>query len=63
MQETVTKRSGDDIAAARKAYDSLTDEEKKQVTNYRTLLAVEKAYADILKKAAKISETYFSIAL
>lgn len=50
---TVTKRSGDDIAAARKAYDSLTDEEKKQVTNYRTLLAAEKAYADILKKAAK----------
>jgi len=50
---TVTKRSGGDIAAARKAYDSLTDEEKKQVTNYRTLLAAEKAYADILKKAAK----------
>lgn len=50
---TVTKRSGDDIAAARKAYDSLTDEEKKQVTNYRTLLAAEKAYAGILKKAAK----------
>ena len=48
---TVTKRS--DIAAARKAYDSLTDEEKKQVTNYGTLLAAEKAYADILKKAAK----------
>lgn len=50
---TVTKRSGDDIAAARKAYDSLTAEEKKQVTNYRTLLAAEKAYADILKDAAK----------
>ena len=50
---TVTKRSGDDIAAARKAYDSLTDEEKKQVTNYGTLLAAEKAYAGILKKAAK----------
>ena len=50
---TVTKRSGDDIAAARKAYDSLTDEEKKQVTNYGTLLAADKAYADILKKAAK----------
>lgn len=50
---TVTKRSGDDIAAARKAYDSLTDEEKKQVTNYRTLLAAEKAYADILRNAAK----------
>ena len=50
---TVTKRSGDDIAAARKAYDSLTDGEKKQVTNYRTLLAAEKVYADILKKAAK----------
>ena len=50
---TVTKRSGDDIAAARKAYDSLTDSEKKQVTNYRTLLAAEKAYADILKNAVK----------
>lgn len=50
---TVTKRSGDDIAAARKSYDILTDEEKKQVTNYGTLLAAEKAYADILKKAAK----------
>ena len=50
---TVTKRSGDDIAAARKAYDSLTDEEKTQVTNYRTLLAAEKAYADILRNAAK----------
>ena len=50
---SVTKRSGDDIAAARKAYDSLTDEEKKLVTNYSTLLAAEKAYADILKEAAK----------
>lgn len=49
----VTKRSGDDIAAARKAYDSLTAEEKKQVTNYRTLLAAEKTYADIIRNAAK----------
>ena len=50
---TVTKRSGDDIAAARKAYDSLTDEEKKQVTNYRTLLTAERAYADIIRNTAK----------
>ena len=37
----------------RARYDSLTDEEKKLVTNYSTLLAAEKAYADILKEAAK----------
>lgn len=50
---TVTKRSGDKIAAARKAYDSLTDEEKKLVTNYRTLLAAERAYAAAIRNAAK----------
>jgi len=41
----VTKDSGDAIAAARAAYDALSDDSKKEVTNYDTLTAAETAYA------------------
>ena len=44
---TVTKDSGDAIEAARKAYDALTDAQKKQVTNYAVLTQAETAYAQL----------------
>lgn len=42
---TVTKDSGDAIAAARTAYDKLSDSDKSKVTNYSVLTAAESAYA------------------
>lgn len=44
---TVTKDSKEQIAAARSAYDLLTDNQKKLVTNYPVLLEAEKAYAGL----------------
>ena len=41
----VTKDSGDAIAAARAAYDALSDDSKEKVTNYDTLTAAETAFA------------------
>lgn len=46
---TVTKNSKSKIDAARKAYNNLTDEQKKLVNNYQTLEAAEKAYAGLDK--------------
>lgn len=34
---TITVESESDIAAAQKAYDALSDKEKKSVSNYSTL--------------------------
>lgn len=45
-----TDTSKQKIDAARRAYDALSFADKKQITNYATLEAAEKAYAD-LKKA------------
>lgn len=42
---TVTKDSGDKIKAARKAYDALTDTQKKLVRNYNVLTEAEAAFA------------------
>lgn len=42
---TVTRGSGAAIAAARTAYDQLTDAQKKQVSNYSVLVEAEAAYA------------------
>lgn len=44
---TVTENSGTAISAARKAYDGLTQEQKKLVTNYAKLTAAETAYAKL----------------
>ena len=41
---TVTADSGDDIQAARKAYDSLTGDQKELVSNYDVLLTAEEAF-------------------
>ena len=46
---TVTKNSGNAIAAARAAYNKLPADQKALVTNYDKLLAAEAAYAEILK--------------
>lgn len=44
---TVTKDSKDTIEAARKAYNALTDAQKKLVTNYGKLVTAEKALAEL----------------
>lgn len=41
---TVTSKSGEKIEAARKAYDALTEDEKKKVTNYTKLVAAEEVF-------------------
>lgn len=46
---TVSKNSGNAIAAARTAYNKLSADQKKLVTNYDKLTAAEAAYAEILK--------------
>ena len=46
---TVTAESGTAIAAARTAYDALSNTRKSLVTNYATLLAAEAAFADLGK--------------
>ena len=48
---TVTANSKDAIAAARAAYDLLTDAQKALVGNYATLTAAEAAYADLTTAA------------
>ena len=55
---TVTPHSGDAIAAARTAYDSLSAAEKEKVTNYTTLTAAEKAYAQLIQGNESFEETY-----
>ena len=50
--DEVTEDSGDDIAAAREAYDALPEELKGSVTNYEDLVNAEKAYQTILNKKA-----------
>ena len=49
---TVTKDSGDAIAAARKAYDMLGDAEKSYVDNYDKLVKAEKLY-DMIQSSNK----------
>ena len=46
---TVSKNSGNAIAAARTAYNKLPADQKKLVTNYDKLAAAEAAYAELLK--------------
>ena len=48
---TVTLDSKEVIAAARTAYDALTDVQKELVDNYQTLLDAETAYAELVKTA------------
>lgn len=48
---TITPSSGPVIAAARAAYDALSETEKGQVTNYEVLLAAEEAFAKMSGKA------------
>ena len=50
---TVTKDSKAAIDAARAAYDKLTEEQKKLVTNFGTLTAAEKTYGDIKAQQEK----------
>lgn len=49
----VTLTSGDAIAAARAAYDALTDSQKAEVSNYNTLLAAEARFAELKDAAAR----------
>lgn len=54
---TVTKDSGDAIAAARTAYDKLSDSDKSKVTNYSVLTAAESAYAALNASGAQSTFT------
>ncbi len=60
---SVTKNSGSKIAAARKAYDALTDVQKKLVSNYKKLTAAEAAFAklngNLLFTDVKAGDYYF----
>lgn len=49
----MTLTSGDAIAAARAAYDALTDSQKAEVSNYDTLLAAEARLAELKDAAAR----------
>lgn len=49
----VTLTSGDAIAAARAAYDALTDSQKAEVSNYDTLLAAEARFVELKDAAAR----------
>ena len=58
---TVTGGSKADIDAAKAAYEKLTADQKKLVTNFATLTAAEKSYQEILDKdTVKKGETYNS---
>ena len=50
---TVTIHSGTVITEARTAYDTLTDEQKKYVENYKTLIDAETAIKVLYEQAAK----------
>lgn len=54
---TVSKDSGNAIAAARTAYNKLSDAEKALVTNYDKLLSAEAAYAEIQKAQQEAANT------
>ena len=56
----VTLSSSSTIKAARTAYDALTDDQKKQVTNYDVLEKAEKDLAD-LKAADQVSKNITNI--
>ena len=49
---TVTRQSGDAIAAAETAYAALTDEQKAEVSNYATLTAARDAYDALMDVTA-----------
>ena len=51
----VTAASGDAIRAARKAYDALTDEQKKLVSNYQDLLDAEARYRELTKPVTPVT--------
>ena len=50
---TVTLRRGDAIAAARAAYDKLSEKDRTKVTNAEVLFAAERAYAKLIKSGEK----------
>lgn len=54
---TVTSQSGTKITAARKAYDALSAEEKKLVTNYAVLQAAEAKFASLKSTSTPASTT------
>lgn len=54
----VTIASGDAISTARRAYETLTQAEKAQVSNYNILKEAEKAYAALIKKNGEILDIY-----
>lgn len=56
---TVTLASETAIAAARTAYDALTDAQKELVSNYDVLVAAEEAFGDLKEAATWQGWTYY----
>lgn len=52
----VTLRRGDAIAAARAAYDKLSEKDRAKVTNAEVLFADERAYAALIKSGEKCTD-------
>lgn len=52
----VTLRRGDAIAAARAAYDKLSEKDRAKVTNAEVLFAAERAYAALIKSGEKCTD-------
>ncbi len=52
---TVTIHSGEAIRKAREFYDTLTEEQKAQVTNYEILLAAEESYAALTQEPSDVT--------
>lgn len=57
----VTLYSGNVIAAARTAYDALTEEQKAMVMNYSVLIESEKSYTALIKANAEFENIYKSV--
>lgn len=53
---SITEQSGDAIGQARKAYDSLSEQEKEQVSNRTVLTDAEKKLAELKRQAEKQAE-------
>mgnify|MGYP004522315571 FL=1 len=47
LPDEITENDADDVDAARRAYDNLTDEQKKQVNNYSKLVDAEKQLDEV----------------
>ena len=60
---TVGQGSGEAIRAARAAYNALSEEEQASVSNYKTLVAAEKAYEELINAALGTSDELITVTM